>query len=59
MIWMKRWNRKQKLLKPQRQAQARMASAPKIDMAAAGFGGGGLGGQIEIGCCVKKGIHNL
>lgn len=36
-----------------KQAQA-MRSAPKMDMAAAGFGGGGLGGQIEIGSVLKK-----
>jgi periplasmic protein TonB len=37
-----------------RTAQAVRTSAPKIDMAAAGFGGGGLGGQIEIGSTLKK-----
>jgi len=37
-----------------RQAQAVRATAPKIDMAAAGFGGGGLGGQIEISSVLKK-----
>jgi periplasmic protein TonB len=45
---------KEKIAETPRQSQARLASTPKIDMAAAGMGGGGIGGTIEIGSVLKR-----